>query len=54
MFAFYLAGYAAVAGMFYYRAFKTAPLMEESDLPLLTLWINPDLAEEYEESRKAA
>lgn len=54
MFAFYLVGYVAVAGLFYYRAYKTAPLMEEADSPMLTLWINPDMAEEPEEWRKAA
>ena len=54
MFAFYLVGYFAVAGAFYYRAYKTAPLIEESESPLLTLWINPELAEEAEPLRKAA
>lgn len=54
MFAFYLLGYAAVAGIFYYRAYSTAPIMEENDSPMLTLWINPEMAEEAEEQRKAA
>jgi hypothetical protein len=54
MFAFYLIGYAAVAGLFYYRAYHTAPLMEEAESPLLTLWVNPEMAEEPETWRKAA
>ncbi|GEM_PF-3838087 len=58
MFAFYLVGYAAVAGLVYWRAYKTAPLMEEFDAPMLTLWVNPELAmkeeEEAETWRKAA
>ena len=54
MFAFYLVGYAAVAGFFYYRAYHTAPIVEEAETPMLTLWINPELAEATEERRKAA
>ena len=54
MFAFYLVGYAAVAGFFYYRAYHTAPIMEEADTPMLSLWINPEMEEDAEEQRKAA
>lgn len=54
MFAFYLVGYVAVAGLFYYRAYRMAPLMEEAETPMLTLWVNPDIAEEAGERRKAA
>lgn len=54
MFAFYFMGYVAVAGLFYFRAYRTAPIMEESDMPMLTLWINPDMEEEPEAWRKAA
>ncbi len=54
MFAFYFVGYVTVAGLFYYRAYRTAPLIEEADVPLLTLWINPDMDEEPETWRKAA
>lgn len=54
MFAFYLVGYAAVAGFFYYRAYQTAPIVEESETPWLTLWINPEMEEAAEERRKAA
>ena len=54
MFAFYLVGYAAVAGFFYYRAYHTAPIVEEADSPFLTLWVNPELAERVEDERKAA
>ena len=54
MFAFYFVGYVAVAGLFYYRAYRTAPVMEESEMPRLTLWINPDMGEEAETWRKAA
>ena len=58
MFAFYLVGYIAVAGVFYYRAYKTAPLVEEADSPALTLWVNPEMIhetmEEPGERRKAA
>lgn len=56
MFAFYLVGYVAVAGIFYWRAYKTAPVMEEFESPMLTLWVNPEMSEaqEVEERRKAA
>ena len=54
MFAFYLVGYVAVAGMFYWRAYQTAPLIEEPEFPMLTLWINPEMVEEPDELRKAA
>lgn len=54
MFAFYLVGYVAVAAGFYWRAYQTAPVMEESELPLLTLWVNPEMGEGEEELRKAA
>lgn len=55
MFAFYLVGYVAVAGLVYWRAYKTAPIMEEFDVPMLTLWVNPEMAQEETEGwRKAA
>lgn len=54
MFAFYLVGYAVVAGLFYWRAYRTAPVLEEMETPMLTLWVNPDMAEEPEPQRKAA
>ncbi len=54
MFAFYLIGYVAVAAGVYWRAYKTAPIMEDMESPMLTLWVNPEMAEEPEELRKAA
>lgn len=58
MFGFYLVGYVAVAAAFYWRAYRTAPVMEELEAaPMLTLWVNPEMAgkaEEQEELRKAA
>ena len=55
MFAFYFAGYVAVAGLFYFRAYRTAPIVEDADSPTLTLWINPEMEEETPEVwRKAA
>ena len=54
MFAFYLVGYVAVAAAYYFRAYHTAPLIEDSDAPLLTLWVNPDMEEGADPLRKAA
>jgi hypothetical protein len=54
MFAFYLVGYVAVAAGYYWWAYKTAPIMEESEMPVLQLWVNPAMAEEQEDVRKAA
>ena len=55
MFALYFAGYAAVAGLFYLRAYRTAPIMEDEESPMLTLWINPEMEAETPETwRKAA
>ena len=59
MFGFYLVGYIAVAASFYWRVYRTAPVMEEMEAPFLTLWVNPEMAEqdapeETEEIRKAA
>jgi hypothetical protein len=55
MFGFYLVGYIAVAASFYWRTYKTAPIMEEAERPQLTLWVNPEMEHEQEEPlRKAA
>lgn len=54
MFAFYLVGYVAVAAAFYWRAYKTAPIVDESVASHLTLWVNPEMQEEQVEIRKAA
>lgn len=57
MFGFYLVGYVAVAASFYWKAYKTAPVMEEQDSPMLTLWVNPEMQQEedqHEPLRKAA
>jgi hypothetical protein len=54
MFAFYLLGYVGVAAAFYWRAYKAAPIMEEAEAPMLTLWVNPQMAEDETPLRKAA
>ena len=57
MFGFFLVGYIAVAASFYWRTYKTAPIAQESEYPMLTLWVNPEMQQEDAEDqplRKAA
>ena len=48
MFGFYLVGYMAVAASYYWRTYKTAPVMEEMEAPRLSLWVNPEMEQEQD------
>ena len=48
MFGYYLVGYIAVAASYYWRTYRTAPVIEDMESPRLTLWVNPEMEQSQE------